>query len=73
MDTTDWQACTLWGAMGSDSTDEQYPQRNVCGACIAEDEKRGEDAQIVSINGDYDDSLGPECGLECGMSADDED
>lgn len=73
MDTTGWKACTLSGDMGSDSAADQYPTRNVCGDCIADDLAQGPDKLIVSVNGDYDDSLGPECGLECGMSADDED
>lgn len=72
MDTTGWKACTIYGDMSSDRASENYPMVNVCPDCFEEDQRREGDAQIVSVQGDYDDSLGPECGFECGNSADDE-
>jgi hypothetical protein len=62
---SNWKLCTIYGDLGADSAADQYPQVNVCADCIARDEKRKEDAMIVSINGPADPDFGDECGL-CG-------
>lgn len=67
----DWKHCMIWGDMSADSAADQYPEVNVCGSCIAEDNQRGEDAQIVNVLGPYDSDYGSDCGLGCGECADD--
>lgn len=54
--------CTLWGDMSADRTDDQYPQANVCEACIKAYDN-AEDSPIVHINGGYDSAFGEECAL----------
>lgn len=41
------QLCTLWGDMSADSTDDQYPQANVCDDCV-EKYSDIEDSPVVS-------------------------
>lgn len=52
--------CTVWGDLSSDKASEQYPQENVCEACV-EGYLGVEDSRIVTVNGDYDSSYGDEC------------
>lgn len=70
VEKTGWKACTISGDMSSSSAAENYPMVNVCPDCYAQDQRRGEDAIIVSVQGDYDADLGSECGLGCGDDAD---
>ena len=56
------QLCTLWGDMSADSTDDQYPQANVCDDCV-EKYSNIEDSPIVHVSGGYDSAYGQECAL----------
>ena len=67
----DWRSATIVGSLGADSAADQYPEKNLCGDCIAQQEAAGENTAIVGGLGPYDPSLGPECGL-CEAEYDDD-
>lgn len=52
--------CTVWGDLTSDKASEQYPQENVCDACV-EGYMEADDPHIVTVNGEYDSSYGDTC------------
>lgn len=64
------KSCQIWGDLGADRVDEQYPTVTVCDACVAEN-RGGEDAAIVGVVGSYDPAYGDECHF-CGVSKVDE-
>ena len=49
----------IFGDLGSDASSEQYPTVTLCEQCVADDEAREEDSQIVSIVGDAKPGDGP--------------
>lgn len=49
----------IFGDLSSDSTSEQYPTVTLCDECIADDEKKREDSQVVSIDGSASSDDGP--------------
>ena len=56
----------VFGNLSSDSTSEQYPTVTLCDDCIADDKKKREDSQVVSIDGSAssDDGSCEWCGSE---------
>lgn len=54
------KTCIIYGNLASDSTAENYPTVQICDECALADEKREENAQIVST-GKYDPSFGDIC------------
>ena len=65
------KCCTVYGEMSADSAADQYPTVNLCNECVDADASAKEDAQIVSIEGDYDPGLGDSCEW-CGVEVSDE-
>lgn len=63
--------CVTVGALGSDDTSEQYPEGPVCEGCIADEEARGIDSQIVSQSGSINTDDDAEC-LLCGATRESE-
>jgi hypothetical protein len=54
------KTCTIYGDLSSDSAADNYPTVQICDECVEADDKRQEDAQIVS-SGEYDPSFGESC------------
>jgi hypothetical protein len=64
------KTCVINGDMSSDRAGDNYPTVNLCDDCVKEDERKGENHQIVSQQG-YDVSLGDACEW-CGTTAEEE-
>lgn len=63
--------CVVYGDMQADSAADQYPTVNLCDDCVEEDQKAGENARIVTVEGAGDPDLGDSCEW-CGAEASEE-
>lgn len=61
------QLVTIQGDMLSDRTSDNYPSVPMCFNCIKADEARGEESNVVAINGEASPEDGP-C-VVCGATA----
>lgn len=59
--------CVIWGDMSSDRASEQYPEVPVCTDCIAAEQARGENSQIVTVGDDVTDQSATCALCDCGF------
>lgn len=54
------KTCKIYGRLGSDRTDEQYPTVNLCDECVSGEQSLGENSKIINID-EYDSAYGETC------------